>query len=900
MTSPSPLLAAVMIVKNEERNLERCLRSIAEACDEIIIVDTGSTDATISIAESFGARVFHREWNDDFAAARNESLKHTNAQWVLYIDADEMLVNVNVPQLRTMLSHANDVAAFGLQLSPMIGWLPYTDFRLWRHDPSIRFTGDIHETTLPDIRRLADERNQKLQPIPLQMQHFGYEGDQTKKRLRNLPLLEKQRQRTPRKINILNQLARIQFELGNFDEAEKVWLDALRIIREDGEKEVTDVTVFAPYADLLMNKGVDAEALIAEGKEFRSDYLILHLVAARNHFKMGRYADAIREAQILLSHADHPPVDSRFAYNMQMFRLWPQQILAESLYLLGNFSEARFAFGNAIAMGTPYEQVRDKIRRCEEFIPEFTAQKSIHPADSSQKVDLTAATFLIPLRIDSGDRLRNVIAVCEWLSRTFTTQVLIGHADPEKIRALLPASVDCIPIDDDELYPFHSTRIFNTLARRVTTPVLIQYDADVLIPPEQLVHAVEQARRNVAVVVYPYTYWNSIPQEEIDSFLTQPIVRGARYGFPRSTGDPVGGCVVRDTEGFFSFGMDNEYFIGWNSEDKERHERAQRLGFSVSRIDGPLFHLDHAAVRHQSDIQQFHQLGEAERARLHALSETQLRDEIASWPWVHKRNNPPAKPVYADDLTVTIPIEVDSRNRLQNLITCTNALLQSITAPIVVGTSRPADISPHLDPRITVLPLDARDDGLFHHTKMLNDLAAHAKTDFVANLDCDIVVMPNQWQATLNALRSESADMVYPYDGEMIQIPSSYVPWLEQGRFDSMPRALRNLMHSNSVGGCVVWRRQSFLEFGMENEHFISWGFEDDERLARAQTLGLRIHRIPGPVFHLHHPRGANSTGMHPFYEKNQQELQRISLMSSTELRAEVQTWQWRKKALQN
>ena len=167
MTSVTPLLAAVMIVKNEEQHLARCLASIKEACDEIIIVDTGSTDSTISIAQSFGARVYHRTWNNDFAAARNESLIHTNANWVLYIDADEMLVDVDASQLRSMLAHSPEVAAFGVQVSPMIGWLPYTDFRLWRHDPAIQFVGDIHETTLPDIRQLAATRNQILQPIAL-------------------------------------------------------------------------------------------------------------------------------------------------------------------------------------------------------------------------------------------------------------------------------------------------------------------------------------------------------------------------------------------------------------------------------------------------------------------------------------------------------------------------------------------------------------------------------------------------------------------------------------------------------------------------------------------------------------------------------------------------------------
>ena len=67
-------LSACMIVKNEEELLPRCLESIKDAVDEIIVVDTGSTDRTVEIAESFGAKVYHHPWNDDFSAARSHAL----------------------------------------------------------------------------------------------------------------------------------------------------------------------------------------------------------------------------------------------------------------------------------------------------------------------------------------------------------------------------------------------------------------------------------------------------------------------------------------------------------------------------------------------------------------------------------------------------------------------------------------------------------------------------------------------------------------------------------------------------------------------------------------------------------------------------------------------------------
>jgi glycosyltransferase involved in cell wall biosynthesis/predicted glycosyltransferase involved in capsule biosynthesis len=900
MISTTPLLAAVMIVKNEEQHLGRCLASIKELCDEIIIVDTGSTDATISIAESFGARVFHRTWNNDFAAARNESLSHTTANWVLYIDADEMLVNADVPQLRSMLARSHEVAAFGIQVSPMIGWLPYTDFRLWRHDPAIQFVGDIHETTLPDINVLAAQRNQRLQPIALHMQHFGYEGDQTKKHLRNLPLLEQQSQHTPRKINILNQLARIHFELGNHEAAENVWRTALRVIEEDGEKEVTDVIIFASYADLLMTKSIDAEPLIAQGRQLRPDYLVLHLAAARNHLKMGRYEEAIEQAQALLAHAENPPVDSRYAYNMKMFTLWPRQILSESLFSLARYSQARFELGNTVSLGAPYEHLRPIIRECEKFIDGFTSNEAPSSSSPRELVDLSDATFLIPLRVDSGERLRNVIALCEWLTKTFDTHILIGNADPEKVRTLFPVSVDIKQIDDDSRYPFHVTRVFNTLARNVTTPVIIQCDADVFVPPYQLTLAVRQVVNNPNTVVYPFTYSNPIPTSDTTEFLSHTVTSTTRLGYPTSFGTPVGGCVVRNTEGFFASGMDNEYFIGWTSEDKERMERLTRLGYEISRIEGPLFHLEHTPVRHVRDNHQFHELGELERARLQTLSDDEFRREIQSWPWVHKSLESPASIIEAEDLTITIPVRIDSPQRLANLVVCTQALLRSTTARIIVGIHQPSDIASQLDPRVEVVQVDDPSDSLFHRTRILNDLAHMVESEFIANLDCDIVVPLMQWQYTIDLLREGKTDLAYPYDGTMIEVPYSFFPWLEQNQCTSMPKTMQVVMHPNSVGGCVVWRRKSFIASGMENQHFVSWGYEDDERLARANILGLNVERITGSVFHLHHPRGQDSSEIHPHYELNRQELQRISEMNKEELDAEVKSWLWHRESTVN
>src|SRR5579863_6345186 len=91
LARPKPRRSLCMIVRNEEKNLAACLRSVADLMDEIVVVDTGSTDRTRDVARRFRARVVDFPWIDNFAAARNESLRHATGNWIFWLDADERL-----------------------------------------------------------------------------------------------------------------------------------------------------------------------------------------------------------------------------------------------------------------------------------------------------------------------------------------------------------------------------------------------------------------------------------------------------------------------------------------------------------------------------------------------------------------------------------------------------------------------------------------------------------------------------------------------------------------------------------------------------------------------------------------------------------------------------------------
>jgi len=96
-------LIACLIARDEQENLPRCLRSLAGAVDGICLADTGSSDSTLDIARSFGARVRSIPWRDDFSQARNESLEMADGDWALQIDCDEELDPRSIPALRTAL-----------------------------------------------------------------------------------------------------------------------------------------------------------------------------------------------------------------------------------------------------------------------------------------------------------------------------------------------------------------------------------------------------------------------------------------------------------------------------------------------------------------------------------------------------------------------------------------------------------------------------------------------------------------------------------------------------------------------------------------------------------------------------------------------------------------------------
>ncbi|HEY9644040.1 MAG TPA: tetratricopeptide repeat protein [Coleofasciculaceae cyanobacterium] len=166
-----------MIVKNEAENLPRCLESVKDAVDELIVLDTGSTDETVAIAQSFGAQVHHFPWNNNFAAARNESLKYVTGDWILVLDADEVLVAEIIPTLRQAIQQEHAIVINLIRQEVGAAQSPYSLVsRLFRNHPQVHFARPYHAMVDDSVAQLMQQEPQwqVMNCADVAILHYGY------------------------------------------------------------------------------------------------------------------------------------------------------------------------------------------------------------------------------------------------------------------------------------------------------------------------------------------------------------------------------------------------------------------------------------------------------------------------------------------------------------------------------------------------------------------------------------------------------------------------------------------------------------------------------------------------------------------------------------------------------
>ena len=250
-------ISLCMITKNEENNIERCLNSVKGIADEIIIVDTGSTDRTKDIANDvckkfategnfFDFKIFDFKWNDDFSAARNESIKHAAKDWILVLDADEILDEEGARKIGEIVKKEKADGFLFPQKnytneSNVAGYLPcaedefskgYSGFyisiicRLFRNRKGYNFSGLVHELVEPSIQ----EKKGEIAIEGVLIHHYGNSNPEISNRKKRyyLMLSEKKAEKNPTAENYC-ELGILYKENSRVEEAEKSFLKAVSL-----------------------------------------------------------------------------------------------------------------------------------------------------------------------------------------------------------------------------------------------------------------------------------------------------------------------------------------------------------------------------------------------------------------------------------------------------------------------------------------------------------------------------------------------------------------------------------------------------------------------------------------------------------------------------------------------
>lgn len=300
-----PLLSVAMIARDEEQHIWRSLASVKGVADEIIVVDTGSRDATVATARAYGAQVCHRTWDDDFSAARNAAVARCAGRWILWLDADEEVYLEDPQAFRAWLAEQDQAVAALVEIRNLEdtglwaaegarGILNQGSVRLARNLPGLQFRGRVHEDWLPSVSDRGP-----LVYSPLVLYHYGYlkQSHEAKaKAERNLRLIERAVREAPHDGRMRFYLGLERFRRGDYEDALKQFRWAYELLKPEAKRQYqTFDRLFHFWAETLRLTGRTTEALerIREAREYYPENSWYWLTEALILVDQGRYEEAL-------------------------------------------------------------------------------------------------------------------------------------------------------------------------------------------------------------------------------------------------------------------------------------------------------------------------------------------------------------------------------------------------------------------------------------------------------------------------------------------------------------------------------------------------------------------------------------------------------------------------------
>ena len=362
---PAPRLSVCLIVKNEEKFLAQCLRSVREIAQQIIVVDTGSTDSTVNIAKDLGAEVYSFKWCDDFSAARNVALEHATGDWILILDADEEIPAEQHPKLLADLKDSG-VAACRLPLVNRGQEANGRNFvpRLFRNAPGVYFFGRIHEQVFPSLMPLCKSWGLGTAMGTAEIMHHGYTKEMMQDRNkvgRNLKLLQQANEESPGDVILTMNLGLELVRSGNLIDGIAKYREAFQLMSKLPSREVTAEsreTLLTQFTSQLYKTNAHHEVVEVLNSPLAKNGGLtasLHFALGLSQFALGNYQEAVEQIRQCLSKRKQPALSP---INTDILTSMPNHCLALSLAKINDKAGAEKAFAAALAENGNAEEAK--------------------------------------------------------------------------------------------------------------------------------------------------------------------------------------------------------------------------------------------------------------------------------------------------------------------------------------------------------------------------------------------------------------------------------------------------------------------------------------------------------------------------------------------------------------
>ena len=266
------------------------------------------------------------------------------------------------------------------------------------------------------------------------------------------------------------------------------------------------------------------------------------------------------------------------------------------------------------------------------------------------KIDLTQATFIIPIRIESSDRLRNVITTTAFLLENFDTNIIIKEVDSESVfqRDALPVLNNILDVDVDVQHIFeksneplfHRQKVLNEMIAEAKTEIVVNYDCDVLLPLDSYHEAYQSILHHTHDVIYPYgqgmyQYQVRATDEIVSDFLQTGNYEILNRHSNLHTSD-FGWVQFFNRKVYIDGGMENENFKAYAPEDKERFYRFTTLDYNVGRINDYVYHLEHARGENSWFNNPHMQSNMSEWEKIQSMNKEQLLEYYSKQEYLKK------------------------------------------------------------------------------------------------------------------------------------------------------------------------------------------------------------------------------------------------------------------------